>query len=127
MGNYLALITESPPYRGFWRYYLNTVIFTVVTVFFELILGLVIALLLNKKFKGRGIVRAAVLVPWAMPTIVNAKIWQLLFLPNEKGVVNDILLRLGTIDELVVFEGMGRMMSVNLLWSISLFLFPCLF
>jgi len=126
VGNYLAMITESPPYRGFWRYYLNTVIFTVVTVFFELVLGLIVALLLNKQFKGRGIVRAAVLVPWAMPTIVNAKIWQLLFLPNEQGAINDVLLRLGTIDELVAFEGMGRMMPVNLLWSISLFLFPVL-
>ncbi|MFX1505601.1 MAG: carbohydrate ABC transporter permease [Promethearchaeota archaeon] len=124
LGNYFALLSENPPFRDFFRYYINTLIFTIVTVFFELILGLVVALLLNKKFRGRGIVRAAVLVPCAIPTIVNAKIWQLLFLGNEKGVINDIFIRLGMYDDPIIFEGLGLYAPLSILWFSSLFIFP---
>ncbi|MFX0123523.1 MAG: carbohydrate ABC transporter permease [Candidatus Hodarchaeota archaeon] len=124
LGNYFAILQEKPPFRDFLRYYVNTLIFTVVTVFFELILGLIVALLLNKEFKGRGIVRAAVLVPWAIPTIVNAKIWQLLFLANEKGVANDIFMRFGLIEDTIIFEGLGLYAPLNLIWIIALFIFP---
>ncbi|MFW9906388.1 MAG: carbohydrate ABC transporter permease [Candidatus Thorarchaeota archaeon] len=124
LGNYFALIQQKPPFRDFLRYYVNTLIFTVVTVFFELILGLVVALLLNKKFKGRGIVRAAVLVPWAIPTIVNAKIWQLLFAADLSGVVNDIFIRFGLIDKAIIFEGLGLYSPLNLLWIFALLIFP---
>ena len=122
--NYLALLQEQPPFRNFLRYYANTLIFTVVTVLFELILGLIIALLLDKAFKGRGIVRAAVLVPWAIPTIVNAKIWQLMFLGDESGVINDIFIRLGMYDSPIIFEGLGISMPLNIIWSTCLFVFP---
>lgn len=124
LGNYLAMLAEERPFRDFFRYYMNTLIFTVVTVFFELILGLVVALLLNKEFKGRGIVRAAVLVPWAIPTIVNAKIWQLLFLANEKGVANDIFMRFGLTEKPIIFEGLGLYAPLNLLWVTALLIFP---
>lgn len=124
INNYLALLQEQPPFRDFFRYYMNTLIFTVVTVLIELVLGLILALLLNKRFKGRGIVRAAVLVPWAIPTIVNAKIWQLLFLGDEKGVINDIFIRLGMYDEHIIFEGKGLLMPINLIWILSLIAFP---
>ena len=122
--NYLAMLQENPPFRNFLRYYSNTLIFTVVTVLFELILGLIVALLLDKAFKGRGIVRAAVLVPWAIPTIVNAKIWQLMFLGDESGVINDIFIRLGMYDKPIIFEGLGISMPLNLLWSACIFIFP---
>ena len=127
IANYLALLSENPPFRDFFRYYVNTLIFTIVTVFFELVLGLIVALLLNKKFKGRGIVRAAVLVPWAIRTIVNAKIWQILFLGTEKGVMNDIFIRLGMYDEPVIFEGLGLNVPLSFLWVASLILFPICF
>lgn len=56
-----------------WNAVWNTVRFAFVSVFFETVLGLIVALVLNAEFKGRGLVRAAILIPWAIPTIVSAK------------------------------------------------------
>ena len=74
----------------------NTLLFTAITVFFETVFGVLIALVLNARFRGRGLVRAAVLVPWAIPTVVSAKMWAWL-LHDQFGMVNDLLLRLGLI------------------------------
>ena len=60
----------------------------------ETVLGIVVALVLNARFPGRGLVRAAVLVPWAIPTVVSAKMWSWM-LHDQFGVMNDMLLRLG--------------------------------
>ncbi|HEV2900010.1 MAG TPA: sugar ABC transporter permease [Pseudaminobacter sp.] len=79
-----------------WRAVWNTVRFTVISVTCETILGMIVALVLNTEFRGRGIVRAAILVPWAIPTIVSAKMWQWM-LNDQFGILNDILLRLGLI------------------------------
>ena len=56
-----------------------TVLFSVFSVTLETILGLFIALLINQTFPGRGLVRAAILIPWAFPTIVSGRIWQLMY------------------------------------------------
>src|SRR5215216_4542493 len=61
---------------------LNTVIFTVVSVALEFIIGLAIALAVNRAFRGRGLVRAAILVPWAFPTVISAVMWRLMFQPG---------------------------------------------
>ena len=60
----------------------NTVIFTVVSVTLEFIIGLGIALAVNRAFRGRGLVRAAILVPWAFPTVISAVMWRLMFQPG---------------------------------------------
>jgi trehalose/maltose transport system permease protein len=60
----------------------NTVIFTVASVTLEFIIGLGIALAVNKAFRGRGLVRAAILVPWAFPTVISAVMWRLMFQPG---------------------------------------------
>jgi trehalose/maltose transport system permease protein len=65
-----------------------TVKFTVITVAFEFVLGLIIALVVNSSFKGRGVMRAVMLVPWAIPTVIAAKMWQWM-LDDTFGVVND--------------------------------------
>lgn len=65
--------------KDFWRALGYTFEFTIISVFLELVLGIIIALIINKPFKGRGIVRAAVLVPWAIPTVVCAMMWQFLY------------------------------------------------
>src|SRR5499427_2359086 len=72
-----------------WRAVWNTVWFTVVSVTLETIFGMVIALVLNASFPGRGLVRTAVLIPWAVPTIVSAKMWS--------WILNDALMTLGLI------------------------------
>lgn len=69
---------------------LNTVIFTVVSVALETFFGLLIALLINKTFPGRGLVRAAILVPWAFPTVVSAQMWFLMY-NDQTGIITFIL------------------------------------
>jgi trehalose/maltose transport system permease protein len=81
-----------------WRAVANTLVFTVVSVGLETVLGLVVALVLNASFALRGWVRAAVLIPWAIPTIVSAQMWSWI-LNDQFGLLNDILLRLGLIAE----------------------------
>ncbi len=73
----------------FWPAVQTTVIFTVITVAFEGVLGMMMALVMHRAFKGRGIVRAAILVPWAIPTAVTARLWEYMFQPH--GIVNSML------------------------------------
>jgi trehalose/maltose transport system permease protein len=75
-----------------------TVKCTVITVAFELVLGLIIALVVNSGFKGRGVMRAMMLVPWAIPTVVAAQMWKWMY-DDVFGVINDGLIRLHIIDE----------------------------
>jgi trehalose/maltose transport system permease protein len=70
-----------------------TIKFTLITVAFEFFLGLAIALVVNSSFKGRGVMRAVMLVPWAIPTVVAAKMWQWM-LNDVFGVINDAGVRL---------------------------------
>ena len=66
-----------------------TVKFTLITVAFEFVLGLIIALVVNSSFKGRGAMRAVMLVPWAIPTVVAAQMWKWM-LDDTFGVVNGL-------------------------------------
>ena len=70
-----------------------TIKFTAITVSVEFVLGLIIALVVNSSFKGRGVMRAVMLVPWAIPTVVAAKMWQWM-LDDTNGVINDLAVRL---------------------------------
>jgi trehalose/maltose transport system permease protein len=71
--------------------------FAAITLFFEFILGMIIALVVNSNFKGRGMTRAAMLIPWAIPTVVSARMWAWMY-NDIYGVFNDMLDRLGIID-----------------------------
>ncbi len=93
--------------EGFWLSdwgisILNTLQFSLVSVLLETMFGLGVALLLNQEFKGRALVRAAVLVPWAIPTIVSAKMWGWM-LHDQFGVINAILQAWGLIDAKVAW------------------------
>ncbi len=92
---------------GWWRAVLNTFVFTALSVSLELVLGLVIALALNRRFRGRGPLRAIVLIPWAVPTVVSAQMWRWMY-NDIYGVVNDLLLRLGLIDGPVAWLAGGE-------------------
>jgi ABC-type sugar transport system permease subunit len=72
---------------------LHTLGFTVVSVAIETVIGLSLAVALNKKFRGRGIVRAAIFIPWAVPTVVSAELWRTMFDPQQ-GFVNFLLTKL---------------------------------
>lgn len=75
----------------------HTVCFTAVSVSLELVLGLAVALALNRAYRGRSLVRAAVLVPWAIPTVVAALIWKFMF--QSSGIANALLLKIGLLQE----------------------------
>jgi trehalose/maltose transport system permease protein len=85
-----------------WRAVLNTVKFTVISVIAETIFGLIVALVLNADFRGRGLVRAAILIPWAIPTIVSAKMWAWM-LNDQFGIINEILMGLHLIDHKIAW------------------------
>jgi trehalose/maltose transport system permease protein len=70
-----------------------TVKFTLITVAFEFVLGMIIALVVNSSFKGRGVMRAMMLVPWAIPTVVAAQMWKWMY-DDVFGVINDAGVRL---------------------------------
>jgi multiple sugar transport system permease protein len=84
--NYIFLLRDE----RFWNALRNTVYFTAVSVTLELVLGLCIAMLLNRHFRGKGMVRALVLLPWAIPTVVSAKMWEWMY-NTDFGVLNYLL------------------------------------
>lgn len=90
IGEYGVLSRDS----DFWQAARNTLAFAVLSVALETVLGLVVALVINHPSKLRTLLRAAVLVPWAIPTVVSARIWGWL-LNDQYGIVNHWLLQLG--------------------------------
>lgn len=81
-----------------WNAVWNTVRFSIISVSLETVLGLLVALVLNAEFKGRGLVRAAILIPWAIPTVVSARMWGWM-LNDQFGVINHIMMSVGLIDQ----------------------------
>jgi multiple sugar transport system permease protein len=92
-GNYVDALTSS----DFANALSVTLKFTVASVALIVGIGLILALLLNVELKGRAILRALVLVPWAVPPIINATLWRLIF-DSHVGAFNGLLLQLGLID-----------------------------
>lgn len=81
-----------------WNAVRNTVVFAIGSVAIEVVLGVTLALVMNASFPGRGLFRAAVLIPWAIPTVVSAKMWAWM-LHDQFGVVNHTLQTLGLISQ----------------------------
>jgi trehalose/maltose transport system permease protein len=81
----------------------NTLIFTVVSVALEFFIGLGIALAINRAFRGRGLVRAAVLVPWAFPTVISAVMWRLMF-QDQVGIINYVANAIGLISQPILSD-----------------------
>ncbi|MEA3308032.1 MAG: sugar ABC transporter permease [Chloroflexota bacterium] len=75
----------------FWYSVRTTLYFTVASLIIELVLGIMVALLLNEEFWGRGVVRTLLILPWAVPTVVNARMWGLIFEPHAYGALNGLL------------------------------------
>ena len=99
-GNRYLFAASNPT---FIRAILNTLIFTVVSVFLETILGLMIALVVNSNFKGRGAIRAIMLVPWAVITVVSARMWEWMLASSRVGIFNTLLQRFEIVDESIAF------------------------
>lgn len=119
--NYANLIADPV----WWRAVLNTVVYTVSSVALETVLGLIIALLVHTNFRGRGLVRTAMLVPWAMPGVVAAQLWRWM-LNDVYGVINDLLMKLHLIGRPYAWlaEGVLIMVAVVLadVWKTTPFM-----
>jgi ABC-type sugar transport system permease subunit len=98
LDNYQAILSDDAWYNALGV----TALVAGVSVAVELVLGMIIALLINRPFRGRGIVRASVLVPWALTTVVSAKMWAWIY-DGRYGVANDLLMRLHLIDAPIIF------------------------
>ena len=96
--NYRDLWHDTIFRQSVWE----TIKFTLITVSFEFVLGMIIALVVNSNFKGRGAMRAAMLVPWAIPTVVAAQMWKWMF-DDVFGVVNDAGVRLHILNHSVAW------------------------
>jgi multiple sugar transport system permease protein len=93
LGNFRAILADEL----FWVSLSNSVVWVVCAVGLQFALGLVTALLLNQTFAGRGLARALVVVPWALPSVIIGLMWTWMYDLNL-GVFNDLLMRLGLID-----------------------------
>ncbi|GAA1435303.1 sugar ABC transporter permease [Streptomyces thermospinosisporus] len=85
--NYADIFGEAA--ERFWNAFWNTTFFTVVTVTLETVIGVAMALIMHKAFRGRGFVRAGILIPWAVPTAISGLLWRWIF--NSDGVANALL------------------------------------
>ena len=97
-----------------WAALRNTLIFTGASTILDTVLGLVIALVLHQRFRGSGALRAAVMLPWALPTSIMALAWVWIF-NDSFGVANDLLGRLGVIDGPVAWLGQPRTAMASLI------------
>ncbi|MCF6411088.1 ABC transporter permease subunit [Pseudalkalibacillus salsuginis] len=107
--HYAKNLTDKRMWMSIW----NTVVFTVVSVAIELVIGLMIALLINKAFFGRGLVRASILIPWAIPTVVAALMWKFLY-DGQNGIVAKIFEEIGLVERMATLltNDTGAMFSV---------------
>ena len=110
-----ATVAITGPFVGFENYVemfqnpdfleglTNTLIFTIASVALEFFIGLGIALAINRAFRGRGLVRAAVLVPWAFPTVISAVMWRLMF-QDQVGIINYVANAIGLISQPILSD-----------------------
>lgn len=93
LSNFIDLCRD----HDWWKAVQNTVVIAFISVPLETFLGLIVAMILQKNFKGKGWMRAVVLVPWTIPTIVSARMWAWM-LNDVYGIINDLLMRMSIID-----------------------------
>ncbi|WP_394278211.1 carbohydrate ABC transporter permease [Microbacterium sp.] len=87
VGNYLDIFA-GPDSGRFYNALWNTTFFTFVSVSLETVIGVTFAVLMNRAFRGRGFLRAAILIPWAIPTAVSGLLWRWIF--QSEGIVNTL-------------------------------------
>jgi len=107
--NYAAVISS----HYFFEAVTNTLVFTVLSVVTIVILAIGVSLALNEQFKGVGIVRFLILIPWAIPSASAGLMWRWIF--HSYGWINKILVPLGIIPESIYFLGRGRLVEVFLI------------
>lgn len=113
-----SMLNPAPKFEGLGQYWdvirdpafsqilLNSVIWTAVVVFFQAVLGLATAVLLNQNAPGQGFLRALILLPWVLPGVVNAVLWRFMYDP-QLGLVNAILISLGLTSQKIPWLAQG--------------------
>jgi len=96
--NYAAIFADPLFWRSLWK----TLVWVSLGVGFQFVFGFILALLLNKKFLGRGLVRSLSLIPWVTPGVLIGLMWRWIFDGNY-GVLNDLLLKIGLIHDKIPF------------------------
>ncbi|MDA8336797.1 MAG: sugar ABC transporter permease [Peptococcaceae bacterium] len=99
LANYTYFLKDP----SFWAAFLSTFYYTMTSLVVELVLGTLIALLLNQDFRGRWLVRAVIIVPWAVPTVVNARLWSQILNGEAYGPLNALLLQWKLVRQPVVW------------------------
>lgn len=106
--NYIQAFTSGE----FWNSVWVTLLFTILSLVIQLPLGVLVALLLNQEFKGRWLLRSIVLVPWAVPTLVNSTLWNWIF-NTQYGAANRLLIQFNLISEPIIwFDSPMKAMGV---------------
>lgn len=109
LANYADLLADT----AFREAVVNTALFTAVSVGLELILGTAIALGLNRGFRGRGVARTAILLPWAFPVVVSALMWRLM-LQDQVGIVTYLAQSIGLVDGPILSDRHSLMVAAIL-------------
>ena len=117
--NYLAIFDDPV----FWMTMRNTIIWTLVVVGLSTVIGFVLAMVLNTEFKGRKIVRAVVIFPWATALIIQSVIWKYI-INAEHGALNVLLRKLGFIDQFINFTPTAATMFAWECWVGIFVTFP---
>ncbi|MGB0563591.1 MAG: carbohydrate ABC transporter permease [Spirulinaceae cyanobacterium] len=100
----------------FWQSLGNTTVFTSASLIIELVLGMIFALVLHQSFRGRGLIRTVVLIPWALPTAVMGLAWAWIF-NDQYGIVNSLLSGLGLISENITWLGDPNLAMLALIFA----------
>lgn len=108
--NFIAIARD----QDWWKAVKNTFVIAFISVPLETILGMIVALILHRNFKGRGWMRAVVLIPWTIPTIVSAKMWAWM-LNDSYGVINELLIRANIVDEPIAWISSSFMSIVSII------------
>jgi ABC-type sugar transport system permease subunit len=107
--NYIYFLTDP----GFWNGIKVTLYFTVISLFVEMVLGIGVALVLNQNFRGNRMVRTLIILPWAIPTIVNARLWGLIFDPQPYGAMNGLMHAMGFLGDGQAINWLGSTNAIN--------------
>ncbi len=102
--------------EGFLSSLKVSLIFALVVVSSEMIFGTAVALLVNEPFRGRNAVRALLILPWAVPTVVNAIMWRLIYNP-EYGALNSLLTQLGVIEGYISWLGSADKALISIMFA----------
>lgn len=112
LDNYRYILTDPL----FWESVRVTLAFVFLAVVFEITLGFLIALMLNRPFRGRTFVRLLALLPWAVPSVVNGIMWKWILNPSY-GAANGLLSQLGLIDQYVIWLGEPKLALLMVVWA----------